>query len=49
MENIEKIGEVNLAELRLSPQYDSKRPIRSIFCALLKGRPEIIGAKFLNC
>ncbi len=45
----EKIGEVNIRELRKSVEYDPVRPIRSIFTSLLKGTPEIKGAELLNC
>lgn len=45
----EKIGEVNVAELRKSAEYDPIRPMRSIFMALLKGAPEQKGASLLNC
>ena len=46
---IEKIGEVNIAELRQTAQYDPIRPIRSIFTALLKDTSECKGAELLNC
>ena len=46
---IEKIGEVNIAELRQTAQYDPIRPMRSIFTALLKDTPECKGAELLNC
>lgn len=45
----EKIGEVNIEELRKSAKYDPLRPMRSIFTALLKGTPEVKGAELLNC
>ena len=36
----EKIGEVNLATVKKSANFDDKNPIRSIFSALLKDTPE---------
>ncbi len=47
--NTEKIGEVNIAKLRSSSEYDPTKPMRSIFTALLKGTPEVKGAQLLNC
>lgn len=47
--DVEKIGEVNVAELRKTAEYDPIRPIRSIFSALLDGTPEQKGALLLNC
>ena len=47
--NVEKIGEVNIAELRKSAEYDPVRPMRSIFTNLLKGTPEVKGAELLTC
>lgn len=47
--NVEKIGEVNIHELRLSQFYDPTKPMRSIFTSLLKGTPEVKGAELLNC
>lgn len=47
--NLEKIGEVNLDELRKSSEFDITRPMRSIFTKLLKGTPEVKGAELLNC
>lgn len=46
---IEKIGEVNVEELRKTAEYDPLRPIRSIFSALLRGTPQEKGALLLNC
>ena len=45
----EKIGELNIAALRSSTEYDPTKPMRSIFTALLKGTPEVKGAELLNC
>ena len=45
----EKIGEVNVQELKKSAGFDPLRPIRSIFTNLLKGTPEEKGARLLNC
>lgn len=45
----EKIGELNIATLRSSTEYDPTKPMRSIFTALLKGTPEVKGAELLNC
>ena len=45
----EKIGEINIGELRKSTEYDPIKPMRSIFSALLKGTPEEKGALLLNC
>lgn len=45
----EKIGEVDIAQLRKSADYDIVRPMRSIFTALLKGTPEVKGAELLTC
>lgn len=45
----EKIGEVNVDELRKTAEYDPLKPMRSIFSALLKGAPEEKGALLLNC
>ncbi len=47
--NVEKIGEVNIAELRQTAEYDPVRPMRSIFTNLLKGTPEVKGAELLTC
>lgn len=49
IKNAEKIGEVNVAELRKTSNYDPVRPIRSIFSALLRGTPEQKGALLLDC
>ena len=49
MSNVEKIGEVNIAELRKSVEYDPVRPMRSLFTNLLKGAPEVKGAELLTC
>ena len=49
MSNVEKIGEVNIAELRKTAGYDPVRPMRSIFTNLLKGTPEFKGAELLTC
>lgn len=46
---IEKIGEVNVDELRKTAEYDALRPMRSIFSALLRGTPQEKGALLLNC
>ena len=48
-EKIEKIGEVNIKELRKTAKYDPVRPMRSIFTELLKGTPEVKGAELLTC
>lgn len=45
----EKIGELNISALRSSAEYDSTKPMKSIFTALLKGTPEAKGAELLNC
>lgn len=45
----EKIGEVNIEELKKTNEFDFCRPIRSIFMRLLRGTPEVKGAEFLNC
>ena len=45
----EKIGEVNVRDLRATADYDPIRPMRSIFTKLLKGTAEIKGAELLNC
>lgn len=45
----EKIGEVNIKELRKTAKYDPVRPMRSIFTELLKGTPEVKGAELLTC
>ncbi len=45
---ISKIGEININELEKSTEFDSKKPIRSIFCALLKNTPEENGAKLIK-
>ena len=45
----EKIGEVNIQEIKESAGFDPLYPIRSIFTNLLKGTPEEKGAKLLNC
>lgn len=47
--DVEKIGEVNIAKLRKTADYDPVRPMRSIFTALLKGTPEEKGASLLKC
>lgn len=49
MSNVEKIGEVNIVELRKTAEYDPVRPMRSIFTNLLKGTPEVKGAELLSC
>ena len=49
MSQVEKIGEINVKELRKSAEYDPIRPMRSIFTALLDGTPEKKGAELLNC
>jgi len=49
MSNVEKIGEVNIAALRKTAEYDPVRPMRSIFTHLLKGTPEVKGAELLTC
>ena len=49
MSNVEKIGEVNIAELRKNTEYDPIRPMKSIFTNLLKGTPEVKGAELLTC
>ena len=49
MSNVKKIGEVNIAELRKTPEYDPVRPMRSIFTNLLKGTPQVKGAELLTC
>ena len=49
MLNVEKIGEVNIAGLRKTAEYDPVRPMRSIFTNLLKGTPEVKGAELLTC
>ena len=46
---IEKIGEINLDILKEAKGYDSLKPIRSIFSAMLKGSPQEKGALMLNC
>lgn len=46
---IEKIGEVNVDELRKTTEYDPLKPMRSIFSALLRGTPQEKGALLLNC
>ena len=46
---VEKIGQVNVAELRKTSEYDPIRPMRSVFGALLRGTPEQKGALLLNC
>jgi hypothetical protein len=46
---IEKLGEVNIAELRQTAKYDPIKPMRSIFTALLKDTPECKAAELLNC
>ena len=48
-DTFEKIGEVNLPELKASAEYDPSKPVRSTFLALLKGTPEVKGAELLNC
>ena len=48
MSKVEKIGEVNIAELRKTSEYDPIRPMRSIFTNLLKGTPEVKGAELLT-
>jgi hypothetical protein len=45
----EKIGEVNIEQLRSSAEYNPVKPMRSLFTSLLKGTPEVKGAKLLNC
>ena len=45
----EKIGELNVRELRATAEYDPLRPMRSIFTNLLKGSPEVKGAELLTC
>ena len=49
IDKIEKIGEVNIVNLKKSYEYDIKKPMRSIFTALLKDTPECKGAELLNC
>ena len=49
IKDVEKIGQVNVAELRRTSDYDPIRPMRSIFGALLRGTPEQKGALLLNC
>lgn len=46
---IEKIGEINVEELRKSAEYDPLKPMRSVFSALLKGTPQEKGALLMNC
>lgn len=48
-ENIEKIGEVNINNLKDSLEYDSKKPIKSFFMAMLEGTPEFNCTKLLDC
>jgi len=48
LDNIKKIGEVNLTELRCTNDYDIFRPLRSIFKKLLKGTPEVKSVELLN-
>jgi len=47
--DIEKIGEINLTALQKSSEYDTAKPMRSIFTKLLEGTPEVKGAELLNC
>jgi hypothetical protein len=47
--SVEKIGEVNLTQLRSSAEYNPTKPVRSLFTSLLKGTPEVKGAELLNC
>ena len=47
--DVQKIGEVNVWDLRHSNEYDPIRPMKSIFSALLKGTPQENAAKRLNC
>lgn len=47
--DVQKIGEVNVKELRQTKEYDPIRPMKSIFSALLKGTPQENAAKRLNC
>lgn len=49
MSNVEKIGEVNIGELKQSSKYDPAYPLRSVFTSLLAGTPEVKGAELLNC
>lgn len=49
MSYVQKVGEVNLKQLRRTPEYDLLRPMRSIFIALLKETSEVKGAQLLNC
>ncbi len=44
-----KIGEVNIAQLRSTAEYDPAKPMRSIFIKLLEGTHEVKGAELLNC
>lgn len=48
-QKIQKIGEVNLDDIRKSSDYDVSRPIKSIFTKLLEGTPEVKGAELLTC
>jgi len=45
----QKIGEVNITELKKSQNYDILKPLRSIFVQLLKGTPEEKNAQLLDC
>lgn len=48
MSNVEKIGEVNVANLRQTKEYDVLRPMRSIYSKLFRGKPEEKAALLLN-
>ena len=48
MSIVEKIGECNIAQVEKTSGYDWKRPIRSIFKALLSKTPEVKNAELIN-
>lgn len=47
-DRFEKIGEANIQDVKNSPEYDSSKPVKSVFKALLKGTPEVKGAELLK-
>jgi len=49
IKDTEKIGEVNIDEIKSQPEYNPKKPLWSFFTNLLKGTPEAKGAELLNC
>jgi len=48
IENITKIGEVNVSDLRSCSKYDPTHPIRSIFRELLSNTPEVKGVNLIR-